>query len=222
MNEFSRLYGADYFTDRFDGADPRREASYRQEIGRIQRYVRQGRVLDIGCGMGNFLAAFEGDWEKHGIEISDFAAEQARAAGIDIIGYGDRTDYFDLVLLRGVFQHLDTPLYDLKRALAMLRPGGYLVFLATPNTNSMYYKCFGTLPMLDPPRNFVLPSDRMLRQILENFGLTVEETVYPYLGSPYASPVRDHLKFLAKCLGFNTRFAFWRNMMEIYARKDGQ
>jgi hypothetical protein len=73
--------------------------------------------------------------------------------------------------------------------------------------------------MLDPERNFLLPSDLMLKQILKNIGLSVEDIRYPYWESPYASPIKDHWNFLMRLLGKRKSFAFWKNMMEVYARK---
>lgn len=218
-NEYKVLYGEEYFENRFTGQDVKRELSYRQEYQRIKKYVQSGRVLDIGCGMGNFLHIFDEKWEKYGIEISEYAAKKSEETGIKIVDYNCESEYFDLIIFRGVIQHLDTPLVALQEAVRMLRKGGYIVFLATPNSNSIYYKFFDTLPMLDPPRNFIIPSDIMLRQILINFGMQIKQIIYPYIGSPYAEPVKDHLKFLGKCLGMNYKFAFWKNSMEIYAQK---
>jgi len=220
MSDFSHLYTDSYFEDRFSGKDENREKSYAQEIDKIKRYLPGGTVLDVGCGMGNFLIAMGDKWDKYGIEISEFASKKAAENGIKIIDYQEKSSFFDLIVLRGVLQHLDTPLYTLKQLLDMLRPGGYLVFLATPNTNSIYYKCFNTLPMLDPERNFLLPSDTMLKQILLNYGLEIEAVHYPYLESPYSNVFRDHLKFIMKCMGFNYSFPFWKSMMEVYARKE--
>ncbi|MBE1302174.1 MAG: methyltransferase domain-containing protein [Alteromonadaceae bacterium] len=219
MGKLADLYKKDYFEDRFDGVDVKRELSYEQELSNIYKYVTQGKVLDVGCGMGNFLEKMDDSWDKFGIEISEYAAEKASAKGIKIIDFDTDEGSFDLIILRGVIQHLDEPLHQLKKLIAKLNHGGYLVFLATPNTNSWFYKCFGTLPMLDPKRNFLLPSDSMLMQILKNLGLTVDSITYPYWSSPYASPFKDHLKFLLRLLGLKRSFAFWGNMMEIYARK---
>ena len=72
---------------------------------------------------------------------------------------------------------------------------------------------------LDPPRNYFVFSDRVLGQCLRNIGFRDVEFVYPYLGTPYASPARDHARFLARLVGVKRHFAFWRNMMECYARK---
>ena len=101
----------------------------------------------------------------------------------------------------------------------MLKTNGYMVFLATPNINSIYYRLFRSLPALDPKRNFLLPSDIMVKQILENFKLKVLKVEYPYWSSPYAKPLSDHVKFFLRILGFKQNFAFWGNMMEYYAQK---
>ena len=68
------------------------------------------------------------------------------------------SDFFDLVIIRGTIQHLDEPFLFLKHAFTALRPGGYLVFLATPNTNSPFYRLKKTLPFIDAPRNFYIPT----------------------------------------------------------------
>ncbi len=219
-NDFQELYSSEYFENRFTGQDLKREISYTQEYSRILNYVQKGKVLDIGCGMGNFLHTFGSDWERYGIEISEYAAKKAEASGIKIIDYNEKEDFFDLIVFRGVLQHLDTPMLNIKQAMKMLKPNGYIVFLATPNSNSIYYKLFSTLPMLDSSRNFVIPSDIMMKDSLTNFGLKVNKIIYPYLGTPYCSVVSDHLKFLGKCIGVNYKFSFWKNMMEIYAQKE--
>lgn len=217
--ELISLYGEDYFADRFENEDPKRELSFKQEYSRIKKYLNEGAVLDVGCGMGNFLDIFDEGWNKHGIEISEYARGIAVDKGIRMIDYDYEEGSMDLVVFRGTLQHLDTPLLAIRKCIDLLKPGGYMVFLATPNTNSLCYRLFRDLPALDPERNFLLPSDVMLKQILENFNLEVMEFVYPYFDSPYSSPVRDHIKLLLRLFGAKNRFAFWHNMMECYARK---
>ncbi len=69
-----------------------------------------------------------------------------------------------------------------------------------------------------PPLNFVVFSER-IRQCLVNIGFREPEFYYPYLETPYASPLRDHFHFLLRLVGIKKQFAFWRNMMECYAQK---
>jgi SAM-dependent methyltransferase len=218
--EIQKIYGEDYFKSRNNGSDPKRERSYKIEFNKIIKYKNSGKVLDVGCGMGNFLELFDDNkWEKYGIEISDYAREIAQKKGIKFINYEYETGVFDLVIFRGVIQHLDTPLYAIKQCIRMLKEDGYIVFLATPNINSIQYKLFNELPMLDSSCNFMLPSDIMMRQILNNFSMDIVELNYPYLESPYKRIFNDHIKFVLRCFGYKSKFAFWRNIMEIICRR---
>ena len=216
--DLSAEYDKSYFKPREKDADLR-EASYRQEFERISRYINKGSVLEIGCGKGDFLQLFDDNWRTYGIEVSEYAKRIANQNGVILVDYDEAPGSFDLIVYRGTFQHLREPVWSIQQSYKMLKEGGYMVFLATPNTNSFCYRLFSNLPALDPPRNFVLPSDIMLKKILENFGMTAVEIHYPYLGTPYARPVRDHFCFFLRLLGFKSKFAFWKNMMEIYAQK---
>ena len=216
------LYGEDYFETRLSN-DPERVAQFRSEGELIRRYVRSGRAMDIGCSTGEFLSAIDWQDERFGMEISEYARAIAVASGVrfdrDIFS---ESDFFDLVIIRGTIQHLDEPFLFLKHAFTALRPGGYLVFLATPNTNSPFYRLKKTLPFIDAPRNFYIPDDIGLAQTLTNFGFVVRETRYPYLGTPYARPLRDHWRFLRNLLSRRSTViphAFWRSSMEMVAQK---
>ncbi|MCZ6775498.1 MAG: class I SAM-dependent methyltransferase [Ignavibacteria bacterium] len=181
-------------------------------------------MLDVGCGLGLFLKLFDSTkWQKHGIDISDVAVAQARARGIIVKDYDFGYDYphemFDVIVFRGSIQHLDTPFAVIKKCVTLLKSGGLMAFLSTPNCNSICYRLFGSLPFLTPELNFLIPSDTMLTNALTNFGLEVVGVRYPYLETPYARPFRDHAFFLVRCLGIRVKFAFWKNIMEVYAMK---
>ena len=224
---FGMLYGPEYFASYQPNTAEHRKrvAMYQQEYDRIRRYLQSGTVLDVGCGVGDFLSMFDPQaWSRYGTDISAYALELASQKGILTTLPEKCQEFFDLVVFRGTLQHLDEPISTIKRARDWLRPGGYMVFLATPNTGGICYRLFQELPMLDPKYNFMLVSDRILHQILTNLGLEVLRYEYPYRGTPYARPARDCLQFALRCLGFRRRFAFWGNSMECYARKpaDGQ
>src|SRR4029453_4101130 len=143
------LYDEDYFETRLSN-DPKRLAQFRWEGKLIRRYVASGRAMDVGCSTGEFLRAIDRQGERYGMEISDYARVLAAENGVrfdrDIFS---ESDFFDLVIFRGTIQHLDEPFLFLKRAFAALRPGGPVVFLATPNTNSPFYRLKKTLPFID-------------------------------------------------------------------------
>jgi SAM-dependent methyltransferase len=217
-----RRYDESYFVLYRD--DPNRLAMYRAERSRIEKLKPAGRILDVGCGLGGFLAQFPPDrWERYGVDVAEIAIREARARGIRVNDFDRAYDYpdefFDVIVLRGSLQLIPTPFAVLQECIRLLAPGGVLALLSTPNSNSPYYRRFGTLPFLTPHANFLIPSDIMMRDALRNFGLDLVEIRYPYLDTPYARPLRDHLYYLLSFFGVKRKFAFWRSAMEVYARK---
>jgi len=213
-------YDEGYFAAR-ERSEAQRAAMRTMELQRVhaRTALDGGVVVDVGCGLGEFLDLFPAErWVKYGIEASDAARAACREKGISF-ELPEGEEWCDLVVFRGSLQHLDRPIATLFAAHEWLRPGGWLVALATPNAGGPVYRLFQDLPPLDPPRNFFVFSDRVLRQCLVNLGFHEPVFEYPYLGTPYARPLRDHVAFGLRLVGVRTRFAFWRNMMECYARK---
>jgi SAM-dependent methyltransferase len=216
-------YDDSYFEHYRD--DPKRDAMYQRERASIERLrPGGGRILDVGCGLGLFLERFTAPkWQRFGVEISERAAQEARSRGVSVktfaSAYEYEPGYFDVIVFRGTLQLIPTPFAVIKDCIRLLAAGGLLVFLATPNSNSPYYQRFKTLPFLTPHGNFLIPSDLMMRNALQNFGLEVLSIEFPYLETPYANPLRDHLYYLLSFLGLKRKFPFWRSMMEIYCRK---
>ena len=221
MTQALAPYPMEYFVTRFYGADKARSQMYKQERARILAYKQRGAVLDVGCGMGDFLAGFSDQWRKFGIEPSKYAAGEAFRHGIEIIP--DIADMgvksVDLVIYRGTIQHIDEPFGSLKKSIMALKEDGLLVFLATPNADSICYRLWGDLPALDPEHNFWIPSARTLTNALTNLGMTVIRIEYPYRATPYAKPLHDLGCFIGRLFGRRAKFAWPKNMMEVYAVK---
>ena len=222
MDSRNQFFGRDYFN--VYGNDPRRLQMYRMERDRIQALKPGGTILDIGCGIGAFLDEFpSGAWRKYGVDVSVHAIETSRSKGIHVNDPGRDYEYppgfFDVIVMRGSLQHLPCPFKTIQDCITLLAPSGILVCLATPNTNSPYFRRFKTLPFLTPNINILQPSDLMMRHALQNLGLEVLEIRYPYLETPYARPLLDHLFYALSFVGVKKKFAFWRSSMEIYARK---
>lgn len=217
---FKHLYDDSYFEDR-NLVDKKRINSFQQEVFFINKYIKNGCICDVGCSTGEFLREIKWPGERFGMEINDNAKKLAKDCGVrfdkDIL---NQELFFDIVVFRGVIQHLPNPFFYIQNAYKSLKPGGFIVFLATPNMNSIYYKLFNDLPMLENKLNFYIPSDKTLKNILMNFNFKVIETEKPYNKSPYANLLSDHYKFIKKVL-FKTEdtFAFWGNSMNIIAQK---
>jgi SAM-dependent methyltransferase len=214
-------YPDSYFADR-QGTDPQRLASFLQEKAFLLRHMDlTGIVCDVGCSTGEFLSAVEWSGPRFGMEVNAAAIRSAEKAGIRFDkSILTEAGFFDAVIFRGTIQHLPEPFTYIAKAFHALKSGGHVAFLATPNANSLTYKLFNTLPALEPERNFYVPSDVTLESVLRNQGFEMVDIEYPYLGSPYARPVRDHVSFMASLLLRRApRQPFWRNMMNLIARK---
>jgi 2-polyprenyl-3-methyl-5-hydroxy-6-metoxy-1,4-benzoquinol methylase len=218
-------FNDNYFVRNYKN-NPEREEMYRVEFERIDAFLPQQkcRVLDVGCGLGNFLAHFnDSKYEKYGVEISEYAINIARQKNIIIKTEEESYDYpenfFDLVIFRGSVQHLPCPFYVIMQCTKILKSGGMMVFLATPNSNSPYYYRFKHLKFLAPETTYLVPSDIMMSNLLHNYGLEVVEITYPYKGTPYAKPFNDRIKFFLSAFGFKFSFAYPKSMMEIFAYK---
>lgn len=218
-------FGSDYFVGR-DGNDPLRQASFRIEREYIHRNLgndvfTKGIVLDVGCSTGEFIAAMGFNPSNcHGIEVSDFAKKIATQKGISFENGWNKECFYDLVIYRGTLQYIKDPFTSLELAFKALKPGGHIVFLATPNSNSLYYRLFKTLPFLEENLNFYIPSDISLKMNLVNVGLKIKRIDYPYLSSPYSKFLSDHANFLLKLiLKKRVHFPFWKNMIWVIAKK---
>lgn len=217
---FKHLYDDTYFEQRnFD--DKKRLESFHQENVFINQYIKSGCICDVGCSTGEFLTEVNWEGTKYGMEINDKAKELAMKNGINFDkNILNQESFFDIVVFRGTIQHLPNPFYYIQNAFNSLKPGGYIVFLSTPNTSSIYYKVFNDLPMLDDSLNFFVPSSKVLCNVLKNLNFKIIDIDKPYIKSPYANLLLDHLKFVKKLFfRTNDKFAFWGNSMNLIAQK---
>jgi len=194
---------------------------YDQDKEYIHRFVSNGNICDVGCGTGEFLEYIQWSGSRHGLEISDYAMLAAEKRGVDFKkNILNQKNYFDAVIFRGTIQHLDTPFYVIKKAYESLRPGGVIIFIATPNSESILYRLKLKLPALSPDKNFYIPGANELSNALENLDFQLLDQSYPYTQTPYANLVLDHLKFMINLLTpFYIKHPFWKSMMNLVAKK---
>lgn len=143
---------------------------------------RPGKLLDVGCGNGRFLAAMqELGWEVVGVEPDGQAAKVAQKQfgfsvheGIleEIAFPGDA---FDAITMKHVAEHLSDPVSTLRECQRILKKGGRLV-VAVPNIESLGHRMYQEAWLhLDPPRHLFLFSSPTLRACVEQAGLQVLE-----------------------------------------------
>jgi len=114
---------------------------HHRSLHEIQQFLQgsssPARLFDIGAGSGEFLnQAREFGFEVYGSELSDAAICSAhRRYNITLsplpLEQELRTDFFDVVTMWGLIEHVLDPLSIIKQAFRLLRCGGFL-YIYTP------------------------------------------------------------------------------------------
>jgi 2-polyprenyl-3-methyl-5-hydroxy-6-metoxy-1,4-benzoquinol methylase len=142
----------------------------------------EGRILDVGCGTGRFLEWMrDHGWKTWGIDISPAATEKARSKHLNVES-GDllktdryESDFFDVVTMWDVFEHLAEPIATLRKAFSLLKPGGRIV-AGMPNIDSIPAKLFGKYWFpLEIPRHLVHYSPTTVKRVFAAAGFRVEK-----------------------------------------------
>lgn len=155
-------------------------------FGSDLRYLGEcppGRVLDVGCGNGDFLAeAAARGWRVFGQEFDAKAAEIARQVSgaevrvKDLLDAGYEADSFDAVTLSNVLEHLPNPHEILEEARRVLKPGGRLVSIS-PNPQSYLHRKYHMFWRgLEVPRHLFLLPPRALKRLCRDVGYARVET----------------------------------------------
>lgn len=154
-----------------------------------------GRLLDVGCGFGGFLSLMRRrGWDAEGIDPSAAAVESARNRNVPVRlgtfeGLEEERSSFDGITLFYVLEHLADPMGALRKAFALLAPGGTLL-LRVPHTAPIVRMLapFGLGgELFDPPFHLYDFSPRVLRSMLSAAGFRALRT---FPGMPTVPPGR--------------------------------
>ena len=159
----------------------------------VEDFVRGGRLLDVGCGTGEFLHYMNRfQWSVAGVEPDVKSRAHAEAQGISVYPslWDVAAERFDLITLWHVIEHL----HDLNRAVrkleSLVRPDGVLV-LAMPNVHSWDFQRYQEhWVALDTPRHVYHFTGMDIKKLfaetsfrLKDTGALTLDTVYNVLYS---------------------------------------
>lgn len=177
-----------------------------RRLDMVRRFVplEGARILDVGCGIGTYVRRFQAfSDEVHGVDVDRQRVEEAskelrniRVAPAESLPYPD--DFFDLVFLNEVIEHVDDDRATIAEACRVTRPGGRIVVFA-PNrlfpfeTHGAYLRGryrFGNIPLVnwlpDPLRDRLAPhvrayTERSVRRLFGGLPLTIlhHRAIYP-------------------------------------------
>ncbi|MEO5883632.1 MAG: class I SAM-dependent methyltransferase [Caldimonas sp.] len=138
----------------------------------------RGKLLDVGCGSGEFASMMrERGWAVQGTEFDLAAARTAETLHGIHVDIGELsairypTESFDALTARHVLEHVREPVEFLAECWRIIRPGGRLV-VVTPNVESLGHRHFADRWRgLEQPRHLFLYGSTSLRALFQRIGV---------------------------------------------------
>ena len=177
----------------YDLPDDHEHTRQGSRAGRLLRYGMRamklrsiglgGKLLEIGCGQGDFLKAARsaGFGPIVGVEPEKSVARYSKALGFDVrdVFFDDSwpaDDLYDTIVSIQVLEHVPDPVRFVENAARVLAPGGRLV-LETPCFSHPRARKAGTdWRYICPPWHLNLFDEQSLAALFERAGLQMERT----------------------------------------------
>jgi 2-polyprenyl-3-methyl-5-hydroxy-6-metoxy-1,4-benzoquinol methylase len=177
-----------------------RDDNYIKDLRLISKYKPTGNFLDVGTNMGFFLRNARGrGWNLYGVEPSPSLSQIARkyfnlnvkTSLLQNAGFAE--NFFDVVTLIDVFEHLCEPTDVLKEINRILKPDGIL-FIKVPNALFNLFKYYGAkitkrlnnYDIFDSYEHVVHYSQKTLGLMLRKSGFKI---IASFIGKPIQVPV---------------------------------
>lgn len=230
VNEMARYYASpDYIShsNRSSGLKERiyqiaRRRAIRGKHNLIVRYQPNGRVLDVGCGTGHFLAyvASRG-YSVQGVEPNTVAREQAiREHALSVVpSLSDITaqENIHVVTMWHVLEHVSDLRATFKRLYALLSLGGLLV-IAVPDRESWDASHYGTdWAAWDVPRHLSHFRRADVRTLLHEHGFELLEIRRMWLDAYYIALLSEGYRGRSPLLAFPLALlkGSWSNLLAL-------
>ena len=148
------------------------------EYDYVQKFIFDGqKILDIGAGKGELFKRIQNNVHYLGLELSSESVRQANDENINVVDEdlfvhrNNHLEYYDLVCLFQVMEHLTSIEDFIKAIVDVLKPGGKFC-LAVPNNESFIkYVENGYLNL--PPHHTILWTEKSIRFLANKMNLTV-------------------------------------------------
>jgi SAM-dependent methyltransferase len=164
-----------------------------------------GKLLELGCAYGFFLAEAKAYFEVHGVEVSECAVRFCRTRGLDVergtltAEYVGRHTPFDAVVMLDVVEHLMEPDKVMELVHRAMKPGGKLM-LTTGDWESALSCIMGrNWRLMTPPQHAFFFSPRTMSAMLARVGFDVIECRKPWKTVPFGLAIYQ----LGRMLGMN-------------------
>jgi SAM-dependent methyltransferase len=192
----------------YDSRDEVREARYRFQ--RVLQVARSGRLLDVGCGRGDFLRAAQLSFEVFGVDV----AARLEASDLEIRFFEGRLEdasfeegSFQIVTAFEVLEHLFDPASTLREVHRVLADKGLFVFQTGDSDSLRARLAMDSWPYLQPPVHLNIFGRRSLAMLMQRTGFRIAKSwsfgkaarrVTGLTGLPYPEFLRPVLDVTAR------------------------
>jgi len=136
----------------------------------------EAKILDIGCGVGEFLRFAEKYYPCYGYEPNLEAAVKAhsRASRSMILpALNGNCDEFDCITMFDVIEHIEEPIGFVKRCYDLLKPNG-IIAITTPNADAVSESDLTKWKHYKPKEHLFLHTMTSLEILFEKVGMKVK------------------------------------------------
>lgn len=166
----------------------------------LKKYTdNKGRILDYGCGTGNFLSyCKEKGWDVIGVEPNSKARSAAEKENLIILNSIDNLqdeEKFDVITLWHVLEHIHDLKYVFNKLKARLNKNG-IICVAVPNSNSYdcdHYKQYWAA--YDLPRHLYHFNPNTFKNLVKTHRMKIIEIIPMKLDAFYVSLLSEKYKY---------------------------
>jgi 2-polyprenyl-3-methyl-5-hydroxy-6-metoxy-1,4-benzoquinol methylase len=177
-----------------------RNYTIKKKFKLIWKYFKNGNILDIGCGTGEFLNFFKlKGWNTTGIEPNNSARKTAiEKYGLNIHDEKQLDKFkdssFDVITMWHVLEHVPDLRMRIQQIKSLIKENGVLI-IAVPNIDSKDAKTYGKFwAALDVPRHLYHFNQSSIRKLFENSGFELKEILPMKFDAFYISMISEKYK----------------------------
>ncbi len=148
------------------------------------KIIPKNKLLDIGSGNGQFIYEMKMfGVDVYGVEPNNFneigsKEEKLKIKKSDLISAKYPKEYFNLITMNHVLEHLNNPSETIKEIHRILKKEG-LFIMGLPNSNSLAYNLFKKNWLgLSDEGHLINYSEKNLSKFLEDYGFKIKKVRY--------------------------------------------
>lgn len=132
MSIIKKNYDKNYFENTFYKEKPNSQRN-KNRIKELLIHKNSGRLLEIGCGEGNFLKECKQYFDVSGFDVSKYAIDKSKKLLGDNVSLGNieknnlQSNYYDVIVVFNLLEHLKNPANVIEKLYRALKKEGVLI-----------------------------------------------------------------------------------------------